>query len=117
MEPFFSVSAFSLGFIRIEVSDSVWKCLPSQLSTDLGVKKTWEDALSVCNRFVTGGMSVGALSREAHEVIALGMNRIGGMSNSGEGGEDPVRFHPIEDWLHSYIFGIVYLLNILFIPV
>lgn len=56
-----------------------------------------EDALSICNRFVTGGMSLGALSREAHEVIALGMNRIGGMSNSGEGGEDPVRFHPIED--------------------
>ena len=42
-------------------------------------------------------MSLGALSREAHEVIALGMNRVGGMSNSGEGGEDPLRFQPIQD--------------------
>eukprot|EP00931_Biecheleriopsis_adriatica_P081171 TRINITY_DN5450_c0_g1_i4.p1 TRINITY_DN5450_c0_g1~~TRINITY_DN5450_c0_g1_i4.p1 ORF type:complete len:1716 (+),score=439.82 TRINITY_DN5450_c0_g1_i4:585-5150(+) len=56
-----------------------------------------EDALSICSRFVTGGMSLGALSREAHEVIALGMNRVGGMSNSGEGGEDPLRYHPIQD--------------------
>eukprot|EP00930_Biecheleria_cincta_P021586 TRINITY_DN15957_c0_g1_i1.p1 TRINITY_DN15957_c0_g1~~TRINITY_DN15957_c0_g1_i1.p1 ORF type:complete len:1716 (-),score=368.55 TRINITY_DN15957_c0_g1_i1:367-5295(-) len=56
-----------------------------------------EDALSICSRFVTGGMSLGALSREAHEIIALGMNRVGGMSNSGEGGEDSLRFKPIED--------------------
>ncbi|CAK9051218.1 Ferredoxin-dependent glutamate synthase (Fd-GOGAT) [Durusdinium trenchii] len=56
-----------------------------------------EDAVSICSRFVTGGMSLGALSREAHEVIAVGMNRIGGMSNSGEGGEDPLRYHPIKD--------------------
>eukprot|EP00931_Biecheleriopsis_adriatica_P031172 TRINITY_DN18303_c0_g3_i1.p1 TRINITY_DN18303_c0_g3~~TRINITY_DN18303_c0_g3_i1.p1 ORF type:complete len:1691 (+),score=416.08 TRINITY_DN18303_c0_g3_i1:63-5135(+) len=56
-----------------------------------------EDALSICSRFVTGGMSLGALSREAHEVIALGMNRVGGMSNSGEGGEDPLRFKPVQD--------------------
>mmetsp|Transcript_30634 Transcript_30634/g.55548 ORF Transcript_30634/g.55548 Transcript_30634/m.55548 type:complete len:1706 (-) Transcript_30634:57-5174(-) len=56
-----------------------------------------EDAVSICSRFVTGGMSLGALSREAHEVIALGMNRVGGMSNSGEGGEDPLRFKVIED--------------------
>merc|ERR1719229_250785 len=56
-----------------------------------------EDALSICSRFVTGGMSLGALSREAHEVIALGMNRVGGMSNSGEGGEDKLRYKPIND--------------------
>jgi len=56
-----------------------------------------EDALSICSRFVTGGMSLGALSREAHEVIALGMNRVGGKSNSGEGGEDTLRFHQIQD--------------------
>jgi len=56
-----------------------------------------EDALSITARFCTGGMSLGALSREAHEVIALGMNRVGGMSNSGEGGEDPLRFKLIED--------------------
>jgi len=56
-----------------------------------------EDALSITSRFVTGGMSLGALSRESHEVIALGMNRVGGMSNSGEGGEDRLRFTPIMD--------------------
>jgi len=56
-----------------------------------------EPALDICSRFCTGGMSLGALSREAHEVIALGMNRVGGKSNSGEGGEDPVRFKPVSD--------------------
>eukprot|EP00443_Scrippsiella_acuminata_P068845 CAMPEP_0115486618 /NCGR_PEP_ID=MMETSP0271-20121206/60525_1 /TAXON_ID=71861 /ORGANISM="Scrippsiella trochoidea, Strain CCMP3099" /LENGTH=1708 /DNA_ID=CAMNT_0002914627 /DNA_START=18 /DNA_END=5145 /DNA_ORIENTATION=- len=56
-----------------------------------------EDALSITSRFVTGGMSLGALSRESHEVIALGMNRVGGMSNSGEGGEDRLRFTPVMD--------------------
>ena len=43
-------------------------------------------------RFTTAGMSLGALSPEAHENLAIAMNRIGGKSNSGEGGEDPVRF-------------------------
>ena len=42
-------------------------------------------------------MSLGALSREAHEVLAIAMNRIGGKSNSGEGGEDPARFNVLED--------------------
>lgn len=40
-------------------------------------------------------MSLGAISRETHETIAIGMNRIGGKSNSGEGGEDPVRWTPM----------------------
>lgn len=44
-------------------------------------------------RFTTAGMSMGALSPEAHEALAIAMNRIGGKSNSGEGGEDPVRFN------------------------
>jgi len=44
-------------------------------------------------RFTTAGMSYGALSPEAHEALAIAMNRIGGKSNSGEGGEDPERFH------------------------
>ena len=48
-------------------------------------------------RFCTGGMSLGAISRETHETIAIGMNRIGGKSNSGEGGEDPVRWEVIGD--------------------
>ncbi|QEY32220.1 glutamate synthase large subunit [Synechococcus sp. RSCCF101] len=56
-----------------------------------------ESAESICSRFCTGGMSLGALSREAHEVLAVAMNRIGGKSNSGEGGEDPARFHPLQD--------------------
>jgi glutamate synthase domain-containing protein 2 len=45
-------------------------------------------------RFVTGGMSLGALSREAHETLAMGVNRAGGRSNSGEGGEDEARLTP-----------------------
>ena len=51
-----------------------------------------ESVESICSRFCTGGMSLGALSREAHEVLAVAMNRIGGKSNSGEGGEDSARF-------------------------
>ena len=46
----------------------------------------------IVKRFVTGAMSLGSLSREAHENLAIAMNRIGGKSNTGEGGEDPERF-------------------------
>lgn len=46
-----------------------------------------EPASSIVQRFCTGGMSLGAISRETHEAIAIAMNRIGGKSNSGEGGE------------------------------
>ena len=56
-----------------------------------------ESVDSICKRFCTGGMSLGALSREAHEVLAIAMNRIGGKSNSGEGGEDPARFKVLND--------------------
>jgi glutamate synthase (ferredoxin) len=56
-----------------------------------------ESVESIMKRFCTGGMSLGALSREAHEVLAIAMNRIGGKSNSGEGGEDPVRFNVLND--------------------
>ncbi len=56
-----------------------------------------ESIESICKRFCTGGMSLGALSREAHEVLAIAMNRIGGKSNSGEGGEDPQRFKILDD--------------------
>src|SRR5204863_4698744 len=51
-----------------------------------------EPALAITRRFSTGAMSHGALSREAHETLAEGMNRIGGKSNCGEGGEAPYRF-------------------------
>ncbi|PMB53985.1 glutamate synthase subunit alpha [Fischerella thermalis CCMEE 5201] len=56
-----------------------------------------EPVSEIVKRFCTGGMSLGALSREAHETLAIAMNRIGGKSNSGEGGEDPVRFTVLDD--------------------
>jgi glutamate synthase (NADPH/NADH) large chain len=54
-----------------------------------------ESAEKIMRRFVTGAMSYGSISREAHETIAIAMNRIGGRSNTGEGGEDPERFKPL----------------------
>ncbi len=56
-----------------------------------------ESVAQICHRFCTGGMSLGALSREAHETLAIALNRIGGKSNSGEGGEDPVRYKALTD--------------------
>jgi glutamate synthase (ferredoxin) len=56
-----------------------------------------EDIKYILKRFCTGGMSLGALSRETHETLAIAMNRIGGKSNSGEGGEDINRFYHILD--------------------
>ena len=55
-----------------------------------------ESAEQIMKRFVTGAMSYGSISKEAHETIAIAMNRIGGRSNTGEGGEDPSRFLPLE---------------------
>ncbi|HSP73609.1 MAG TPA: glutamate synthase large subunit, partial [Gaiellaceae bacterium] len=52
-----------------------------------------EPAAEIVKRFSTGAMSLGSLSREAHETLAVAMNRIGGRSNTGEGGEDPERYH------------------------
>lgn len=51
-----------------------------------------ESEEAIMRRFVTGAMSFGAISREAHEALAIAMNAIGGRSNTGEGGEDPARF-------------------------
>jgi glutamate synthase domain-containing protein 2/glutamate synthase domain-containing protein 1/glutamate synthase domain-containing protein 3 len=64
-----------------------------------------ESIEEIRRRFTTAGMSLGALSPEAHETLAIAMNRIGGKSNSGEGGEDPVRFLRREDgdWANSAI--------------
>jgi len=53
-----------------------------------------EPVEAILQRFATGAMSFGSISREAHETLAIAMNRIGGKSNSGEGGEDPARFQP-----------------------
>src|ERR1051325_8051916 len=51
-----------------------------------------ESVQSILSRFDSAGMSLGALSSEAHEALAIGMNRLGARSNSGEGGEDPARY-------------------------
>lgn len=53
-----------------------------------------EPASNIVKRFATGAMSLGSISREAHETLAIAMNRLGGKSNTGEGGEDPVRYKP-----------------------
>ena len=52
-----------------------------------------EPASEIVKRFKTGAMSYGSISKEAHECMAIAMNRLGGKSNTGEGGEDPVRFN------------------------
>jgi glutamate synthase domain-containing protein 2/glutamate synthase domain-containing protein 1/glutamate synthase domain-containing protein 3 len=54
-----------------------------------------EPVESILRRFKTGAMSYGSISQEAHETLAIAMNRIGGKSNTGEGGEDPERYRPL----------------------
>lgn len=81
-----------------------------------------EPVESIMKRFKTGAMSYGSISKEAHETLAIAMNRIGGKSNTGEGGEDPERYKPLPngDSLNSAIkqvasgrFGVtsLYLVN------
>ncbi|MBL8039031.1 MAG: glutamate synthase large subunit [Nitrospira sp.] len=64
-----------------------------------------EPAKEIVKRFNTGAMSFGSISKEAHETLAIAMNRLGGKSNTGEGGEDPERFNslPNGDSKNSYI--------------
>jgi len=64
-----------------------------------------EPAESIFKRFATGAMSFGSISHEAHSTLAIAMNRIGGKSNCGEGGEDEIRFKRKEngDWENSAI--------------
>lgn len=64
-----------------------------------------EPAENIYKRFATGAMSFGSISHEAHSTLAIAMNRLGGKSNSGEGGEDPIRFERKEngDWERSAI--------------
>ena len=59
----------------------------------------------IVKRFATGAMSYGSISQEAHETLAIAMNRLGGKSNTGEGGEDPARYVPDAngDWRRSAI--------------
>ena len=81
-----------------------------------------EPVESIVRRFATGAMSYGSISQEAHETIAIAMNRLGGRSNTGEGGEDPARYvrDPGGDWRRSAVkqvasgrFGVTseYLIN------
>ncbi|MEO5354998.1 MAG: glutamate synthase large subunit [Magnetococcus sp. XQGC-1] len=65
------------------------KTLPTPIPLD-----EVEPASELVKRFVTGAMSFGSISKEAHETLAIAMNRLGGKSNTGEGGEDPARFRP-----------------------
>jgi glutamate synthase (NADPH/NADH) large chain len=82
-------------------SDGVWALPPVSLRHLMSIRKTGdaipledvEPITGIRKRFVTPGMSLGALSPEAHEALNIAMNRIGAKSDSGEGGEDPARFH------------------------
>lgn len=64
-----------------------------KVSTETQVETSVESVESIVRHFVTGAMSFGALSIEAHEALALAMNRLGTRSNTGEGGEDNARYH------------------------
>ena len=81
-----------------EKSDPVFlrDFLAYKKSTSIPITKV-EPASEIMKRFVTGAMSYGSISQEAHETIALALNYIHGRSNTGEGGEDPARFKPRED--------------------
>ncbi|KAF0719334.1 Aste57867_1118 [Aphanomyces stellatus] len=64
----------------------------------------WEDMepiTDIVKRFNTGAMSLGSISRETHEALAVAMNQLGGRSNTGEGGEDPERYIPQADGKHN----------------
>jgi glutamate synthase (NADPH) large chain len=84
------------GLLRIrgvdhgnEAADPVGAPLPVPLEIN-----EVEPAASIVRRFATGAMSYGSISAEAHETLAIAMNRLGARSNTGEGGEDPDRFFP-----------------------
>ncbi|HTN97902.1 MAG TPA: glutamate synthase large subunit, partial [Nordella sp.] len=75
------------GLFRIRKADEIGR---KPISVD-----DVEPAKDIVKRFATGAMSYGSLSREAHTTLAIAMNRIGGRSNTGEGGEEPDRFKPL----------------------
>ena len=65
-----------------------------EVSTPCDISEV-EPASEIVKRFCTGAMSFGSISAESHETLAIAMNRLGGKSNTGEGGEDPLRFKPM----------------------
>ena len=77
------------GLFRIRSADEVGRAV---IPLD-GI----EPAAAIVKRFVTGAMSFGSISKEAHETLAIAMNQIGGKSNTGEGGEMAERFRPMPD--------------------
>jgi glutamate synthase (NADPH/NADH) large chain len=80
------------GLLRIRGVDDGAPCgIPNRAPVPIGEV---EPAASIVGRFATGAMSYGSISAEAHETLAIAMNRLGGRSNTGEGGEDPRRFTP-----------------------
>ncbi|MGH3050243.1 MAG: glutamate synthase-related protein, partial [Gaiellaceae bacterium] len=93
----FSTGAMSLGSLSREAHETLAVAMNSiggRSNTGEGgiPLEQVEPAAEIVKRFSTGAMSLGSLSREAHETLAVAMNRLGGKSNTGEGGEDPVRF-------------------------
>lgn len=94
MEAFASYREASDTHVPVSVKDLLRLRFPKQSGIPLSEVEPIED---IRCRFTTAGMSLGALSPEMHETLAIAMNRIGGKSNSGEGGEDPVRFKPYEN--------------------
>ncbi len=71
-------------------------CVNFKKGTSIPIEEV-ESVEAIMHRFVTGAMSFGSISKEAHEALAIAMNKIGGKSNTGEGGEDPERFKRRED--------------------
>jgi glutamate synthase (NADPH/NADH) large chain len=76
------------GLLRVKGIDE-----PGESAESVPIDEV-EPVASIVTRFATGAMSYGSISAEAHETLAIAMNRLGGRSNTGEGGEDPDRFSP-----------------------
>jgi glutamate synthase (NADPH/NADH) large chain/glutamate synthase (ferredoxin) len=83
------------GLLRIGTEDREWDDSRGERGVGRAIPiDEVEPAKEIVRRFCTGAMSLGSISREAHETLAIAMNRLGGRSNTGEGGEDPTRFTP-----------------------
>jgi len=86
-------------FARLSNEDARVRCklrglLTFKPTTPIPLEEV-EPASQIVKRFATGAMSFGSISAESHESLAIAMNRMGGKSNTGEGGEDPERFKPL----------------------
>jgi glutamate synthase (NADPH/NADH) large chain len=78
---------------RLMTLRGLFEIKPAGAPVPLDEVEPWSE---IVRRFSTGAMSLGSISTEAHTTLAIAMNRIGGKSNTGEGGEDPLRYHPVE---------------------